>query len=794
MADRAFLYRLTGEDIFHSQAKEPASQFTLRGRYTEAIFQGIMADTGAAEFSTCGHMQYLALRHLDNSATELNRADAGQARIKFGPGAEISSIGTTIVHTEFGHITFHVVEQPTPFLLSLNDMRRLHLVIDTEHDTLSGNGHSVKLILKWGHYWFHIKGTETMVMNLTESQLLRLHRRFNHPRADRLYQLLMKAGHEDVDRDMLATLTKVCHHCQTHATGPQRFRFRLKEDMDFNYEIFVDIFTIDGRPVLHVIDSATGFSGARFLKDMSAKETWETLPTLWIDTYLGPPDVIVHDAGTNFGSTEFNNNAKFMGSECRQVPVEAHSAVGKIERAHFFLRRAYETIKLEIGAFTSPDAMLQMAVKGINDSQGPNGLVPTLLVFGAYPRMVKDSPPSTSTFKRAQAYDKALKELARLNAKRQVNDALNTRNGPDITEVLSLPLQSEVLIFREKDKWDGPFKLLAIENPNVVVETANGPVTFRATLAKPYYRAPDTSLDFGSVREEELQTPPAPQDQHNPAPPVIDKPMERRRRGRPKGSTTKKRLIDANDGDEEYQPDTLYHVIWVTRKEESDLALAYRLRAEGKITAPGAPFEESTRIELDSLLAAGVLQFCHERDFEGKVVVRFKTRMVNEIKDKSSDRPREKTRMVARGFGDYDEDWILTVAYNSAYQPATDHRAGHLPHDRDQLVPVPPRHCPGLHSVHYESPADRSFGAAQGAQGPVPARDNDVVHQATVWHREIRCPLVRDIPHTPQEEAGHGAIDLRPVPFDDQGHQDIRHRGYANLRHAVRWQPGVRQG
>ena len=32
---------------------------------------------------------------------------------------------------------------------------------------------------------------------------------------------------------------------------------------------------------------------------------------------------------------------------------------------------------------------LQMTFKAINDLARPNGFVPTLLVFGAYPRMIK---------------------------------------------------------------------------------------------------------------------------------------------------------------------------------------------------------------------------------------------------------------------------------------------------------------------------------------------------------------------------------------------------------------------
>ncbi len=40
--------------------------------------------------------------------------------------------------------------------------------------------------------------------------------------------------------------------------------------------------------------------------------------------------------------------------------------------------------------------MLQMAFKVVNDTAGPDGLVATLLVFGAYPRIVMDSLSSTS--------------------------------------------------------------------------------------------------------------------------------------------------------------------------------------------------------------------------------------------------------------------------------------------------------------------------------------------------------------------------------------------------------------
>jgi hypothetical protein len=72
-----------------------------------------------------------------------------------------------------------------------------------------------------------------------------------------------------------------------------------------------------------------------------------------------------------------------------------------------------------------------MAVKTVNNTTGSNGLIPTLLVFGAFPRISYDSPFSPLITKRAKAVNQAMKELHKHMAARQMNAVLNTRNGPD---------------------------------------------------------------------------------------------------------------------------------------------------------------------------------------------------------------------------------------------------------------------------------------------------------------------------------------------------------------------------
>lgn len=92
-----------------------------------------------------------------------------------------------------------------------------------------------------------------------------------------------------------------------------------------------------------------------------------------------------------------------MGVTCKQVPVEAYWLIGKNECYHAPLRRAYEILQADLAGIALPEAILQMAVKAVNDTAGYDGLVPTLLVFGAYPRINLDSPPSLSILKRVDA-------------------------------------------------------------------------------------------------------------------------------------------------------------------------------------------------------------------------------------------------------------------------------------------------------------------------------------------------------------------------------------------------------
>jgi hypothetical protein len=95
----------------------------------------------------------------------------------------------------------------------------------------------------------------------------------------------------------------------------------------------------------------------------------------------------VINAGTNLITTKFVNNAKAITIEIEKILVKAYYLIGKIEKYYDFVRRAYEIIMKELGIAISPPNAFQMAIKSVNDTTEPNGLVFTLLVFGAYPKL-----------------------------------------------------------------------------------------------------------------------------------------------------------------------------------------------------------------------------------------------------------------------------------------------------------------------------------------------------------------------------------------------------------------------
>ena len=302
-------------------------------------------------------------------------------------------------------VQMDVVNADIPALLGMDILDRESLIADTVANRLTkrsvvhDNG-SYFYFDEWymplfrsksGHVYVEIDCSTTVMF--TRSQLGKLHKQFFHPSGEKLFNLLKRARPDEKTPERLETLqdlSKRCDPCQRIHTAPTRFRVSFgAENVRFNERILLDIVTIDSKPVLHIVGEGTRFSAAKLVPDVSTKTLWSTILECWAMIYTGLPNRMLVDQGSYFGETLATLGA-LSNVDVKDTGVEAHSSLGLEERYHQPLRNTYRKIMSEHPQ-TPPASALTASIKALNDTLGPEGLVPSALVFGKFPPMFTKS-------------------------------------------------------------------------------------------------------------------------------------------------------------------------------------------------------------------------------------------------------------------------------------------------------------------------------------------------------------------------------------------------------------------
>lgn len=182
---------------------------------------------------------------------------------------------------------------------------------------------------------------------------------------------------------------------------------------------------------------------------MTSETLWMALQMYWIKVYLGSPNIFAHDAGKTLWGPHSKQNSDMFYIRKKSILVESANSMTAVERYHTAISRTYNIICKEASHLDSEEA-LKIAVKAINASVGHDSLVPKLMVFGALPRpgLPSDSPVP-SNFQQATA--SARRHLPCPSSFFQ--DALRTRNGPDLTDRQKAPVGTPAFVYQpDKDK------------------------------------------------------------------------------------------------------------------------------------------------------------------------------------------------------------------------------------------------------------------------------------------------------------------------------------------------------
>jgi hypothetical protein len=252
--------------------------YIIIDRYTSEVFYDIMIDSEASVRSIVDYEQYLAF--IKNISIDLDRAKTEAVNVQFGIES-ISSLESIIIDTSMRLVEFHVIKADTFFLLSLADMDRLKVYFNNVENLLIGKIKILSIIRRFGHGFLLWKNSNSLHSYITQFfefnscyiidvELRQLHRRFDHSFTQKLHNLLERSDHE-VEKAVLKKLTKFCTFCQKYAKSSERFKFILKNDVNFNYSIIVDVMYIENHFILHVVDDAIRFQAAKWLQNISAK-------------------------------------------------------------------------------------------------------------------------------------------------------------------------------------------------------------------------------------------------------------------------------------------------------------------------------------------------------------------------------------------------------------------------------------------------------------------------------------------------------------------------------------------
>ncbi|PXF47155.1 hypothetical protein BWQ96_03097 [Gracilariopsis chorda] len=275
----------------------------------------------------------------------------------------------------------------------------------------------------------------------TLPELRHLHYHFFHPTTQKLYNLIKRAHPEHLTpttRKTLEDILRACAICTTFSLKPFRFRvFMPANNIVFNQELSLDLFWIDWKAVLHVVDRSTDFSKAVFLNGHSVNEVWSSYTQCWSTVYVGHPNSFRTDSGSVFTSALWNQLTFDNGIGLKISGFQSHNSLDLGKRHHKPLRRIYRKLRHD-----APDldkaVVLRFALKAMNDTVGPDALVPSYLVFGSFLEFPAVNPSLPDQRRRMIALESVRTEYASIVAKLRIARTRRARVPPASKYVIVL--------------------------------------------------------------------------------------------------------------------------------------------------------------------------------------------------------------------------------------------------------------------------------------------------------------------------------------------------------------------
>ena len=335
------------------------------------------------------------------------------------------------------------------------------------------------------------------IREFTAKELERIHKNFAHASARKLYDLLCRSSTQTPPNTLqqLEAIVKSYQTCAEFAPRSLSFRVREADSTLFNHKLTMDLVWLPARnpphhratrPALHIVDVGTRFNSATFINAEDSTSVWNAFLCAWSCLYIGMPSSLLVDQGSVFVSDEWRHACQLNQIELVPTGTGSHNSLHVGESYHAYLRRLYRKIQKDFPRI--PDRVaLAIATKAINDTTGPKGLCPTLLVFGILPQLLspskRDHPSQIDRFRAAASARREYETI--VNAERV---RLATQKKPPPAASTIYKPGDMVYVYRENaNRYTGPHMIASFNGKQVRLHVGErtGPREFNIAQLRP---------------------------------------------------------------------------------------------------------------------------------------------------------------------------------------------------------------------------------------------------------------------------------------------------------------------
>ena len=151
---------------------------------------------------------------------------------------------------------------------------------------------------------------------------------------------------------------------------------------------------------------------------MSANHAWNIIAEFWKPIFTDFPAIIAADWQSCFRAKWFKNTCIILSMHAKATAAENHNSLGLCERCFTAMRRILNKLKIHF-LYIVKKQWLSLAAHAVDNTAGPYGLKPTVLLFGTTLRIPLPSVDNMRVDEKArfQAMEIARKEMATITGR-----------------------------------------------------------------------------------------------------------------------------------------------------------------------------------------------------------------------------------------------------------------------------------------------------------------------------------------------------------------------------------------